>query len=74
MRITLLGILALAEKQGVALDKLSTDDVLKINKRFGKNWASIFNLEHAMQARKGTGMPSHRNVVSEIKRWASLFS
>ncbi len=67
-------IVALAEKQGVALDKLSTDDVLKINKRFGKNWASIFNLEHAMQARKGTGMPSHRNVVSEIKRWASLFS
>ena len=67
-------VVALSEKQGVALDKLSTADVMKINKRFGKDWAKAFNLEHAMQARTGTGMPSHKGVLSQIKRWNSVFA
>jgi argininosuccinate lyase len=67
-------VVALSEKLGTPLDKLAHSDVIKINKRFGKDWVNVFNLEHAMQARSGTGMPSHKGVLSQIKRWNILFS
>jgi argininosuccinate lyase len=58
-----------AEERGVALDRLTHDDVRGIHPRFAADWISVFDLRRAMARRRGTGMPGPALVRRELARW-----
>ena len=55
-------VVRLAEKAGVALDRLPTADVRAVHPGFGADWATVFDLRRAMAKRRGTGMPGPAQV------------
>ncbi len=62
-------VVRLAERQGVALDRLADADVLAVHPRFGADWRGVFDLRRAMARRRGTGMPGPALVRRELARW-----
>ena len=58
-----------AEGLGVALPQVPQDEAQKIHQEFAKDWPSVFDLGRAMAARRGTGMPSPKQVKQQIARW-----
>lgn len=62
-------VVALAEKAGVPLDRAPDAEVRAIHSGFGPDWAQVFDLRRALEARRGTGMPSPGQVASQIARW-----
>jgi argininosuccinate lyase len=62
-------LVALAEKSGVPLDKLSDDAALTADKAFTKGWREVFSLQRGFAARENTGMPGPKAVAREIARW-----
>ena len=59
----------LAEKAGVALDRLRTSDVRAVHAGFGAAWATVFDLRRAMAKRRGTGMPGPAQVARQLAHW-----
>lgn len=62
-------VVALAEKSGVPLNKLTLDAVRGVNKNFGADWVDTFDLKTAMRARERPGMPGPRQVSAQINKW-----
>ncbi|MGH7997664.1 MAG: argininosuccinate lyase, partial [Opitutaceae bacterium] len=62
-------VVALAEKAGVPLDRVPGAEVRAIHSGFGADWAETFDLRRALEARKGTGMPSPRQIRVQFDRW-----
>ncbi len=58
-----------AEGLGVPLPEVPQDEAKKIHKEFAKDWPSVFDLGRAMAARRGTGMPSPKQVKQQLSRW-----
>jgi len=58
-----------AEGLGVPLPQVPQDEAQKIHKEFAKDWPTVFNLGRAMLARRGTGMPSPKQVKQQLSRW-----
>jgi argininosuccinate lyase len=58
-----------AEGLGVPLPEVPMDEAQKIHKEFAKDWPTVFNLGRAMLARRGTGMPSPKQVKQQLSRW-----
>ena len=65
-------VVRLAEKKGVALDRLTHAEVRTLHPRFSKDWVETFNLPKAMVRRQGTGMPGPAQVARQFKRWRKL--
>lgn len=65
-------IVALSEQKNTPLNKLTDADVLAIDKRFGKKWRDVFNLQRAMKNRENTGMPGPQKVKEQILRWKTF--
>ena len=62
-------LVALAEKSGVPLDKVSDEAALTADKAFTKGWREVFSLKRGFAARENTGMPGPKAVAREIARW-----
>lgn len=62
-------VVALAEKQGVPLNLLPTDEVRRLHAGFGPDWAEVFDLKRAADRRRGTGMPGPAQVAKQFTRW-----
>ncbi|MEY3852674.1 MAG: hypothetical protein RI910_1654, partial [Verrucomicrobiota bacterium] len=62
-------LVALAEKSGVPLDKLSDEAALTADQEFTKGWREVFSLKRGFAARENTGMPGPKAVAREIARW-----
>jgi argininosuccinate lyase len=58
-----------AEGLGVPLPQVPQDEAQKIHKEFAKDWPEVFDLDRAMEARRGTGMPSPAQVKKQVARW-----
>jgi argininosuccinate lyase len=65
-------VVALAEKKGCTIPELSTDEVNRIHPDFGSDWASVFDLDRAMEMRKGTGMPGPAQLSRQFARWTKI--
>ncbi len=63
---------ALSEKKGVPLNRLSTADLRAVHPGFGKDWAKVFNLGRALGGRTGTGMPGPAQIRRQFARWGRL--
>ena len=62
-------LVALAEQENCALDKLPFEKVKNVHPALGKDWTEVFDLKKAMAARERVGMPGPRQVESQIRAW-----
>jgi argininosuccinate lyase len=67
-------VVALAERKSCAIPELTTEEVCRLNRGFGRDWARVFDLTRAMAARKGTGMPGPGQVDRQLGRWKRLLA
>jgi argininosuccinate lyase len=58
-----------AEGLGVPLPEVPQTEAQKIHQEFAKDWPQVFDLDRAMAARRGTGMPSPAQVKKQVARW-----
>ncbi len=65
-------IVALAERKKCQLPELSNEEVMRLNPGFGPDWASVFDLNRAVEKRKGTGMPGPAPIAKQFARWEKL--
>jgi argininosuccinate lyase len=67
-------VVALAEKSGRALDRLSLADFQGVDKTFSADVTGVFNLKKAMSRRKLTGAPGTAEVKKQLARWRKELS
>lgn len=67
-------VVKLAEKQGVALNRLTNAEVKAIHPALGSDWTTVFDLSAAMARRKGTGMPGPAQIARQYQRWQKLLA
>jgi argininosuccinate lyase len=60
---------ALAEKTGKPLNKLSLAEFQSVDKKFGRDALGVFNLPNAMAKRNLTGAPGTKEVARQLARW-----
>jgi argininosuccinate lyase len=62
-------VVALAEKAGKPLDRLLLAEFQVVDKHFGPDVRSVFNLKKAMSRRELTGAPGTSEVKKQLARW-----
>ncbi len=67
-------VVALAEKQGKALNELSLAELQGIDPTFARDALAVFDLQHAMSKRKLTGAPGRKEVQKQLARWQTALS
>ncbi len=67
-------VVALAEKSGTPLDRLSLADFQNVDKHFGADVRSVFDLKKAMARRRLTGAPGTSEVKKQLARWMKRLS
>ena len=67
-------VVALAEKSGKPLDKLSLAELQSVDKTFGRDALDVFNLQNAMAKRNLTGAPGTKEVAKQLARWRKQLS
>jgi argininosuccinate lyase len=67
-------VVALAEKSGTPLDRLTLADFQGIDSTFGKDVTSVFDLKKAMARRKVTGSPGTLEVKKQLARWKKMLA
>jgi argininosuccinate lyase len=65
-------VVALGEKLGKPLDKLSVRELQSVNPAFGRDAAGLFNLQKAMGKRNIPGAPGTKEVAKQLARWKKL--
>lgn len=65
-------VVALAEKSGRALDRLSLADFQSVDKTFTADVTTVFDLKKAMARRKLTGAPGTAEVKKQLARWRKV--
>jgi argininosuccinate lyase len=65
-------VVALAEKSGKLLNKLSLGELQSVDKTFGRDACGIFDLKRAMARRNLPGAPGTKEVARQIARWRGL--
>ena len=65
-------VVKLADKKGVALDRLTLAEVKAVHPAFSTDWRKTFDLRTAMARRTGTGMPGPAQVALQFRRWEKL--
>ncbi len=65
-------VVALAEKSGRALDRLSLADFQGVDKTFTADVTTVFDLKKAMARRKLTGAPGTAEVKKQLARWSKM--
>ena len=62
-------VVALAEKSGKPLNKLSLAQLQSVDKTFGADALDVFNLQRAMTKRNVTGAPGTKEVAKQLACW-----
>ncbi len=65
-------IVALAEKSGKPLNRLTLAEFQSVNKTFGRDALGVFDLKRAMAKRNLTGAPGTKEVAKQLTRWRKL--
>ena len=65
-------VVALAEQQGQAINRLSLDELRGVEKNFAADVAKVFDLKHALAQRNITGAPGAREVQKQLARWGKI--
>jgi argininosuccinate lyase len=65
---------ALAEKIGKPLNRLTLAELQSVNKTFGRDALGVFNLQRAMAKRNLTGAPGTKEVAKQLARWRKQLS
>ena len=65
-------VVALAEKAGKPLNRLSLAELQSVNRQFGPDALDVFNLEKALARRTGTGAPSRAQIQKQFSRWRKI--
>jgi len=67
-------VVALAEKSGKPLNKLTLVELRSVDKQFGRDAMNVFNLKSAMAKRNITGAPGTKEVAKQLARWRKQLS
>jgi len=67
-------VVALAEKAGKPLNRLTLKEWQAANKTFGRDALGVFDLKHAMAKRNLTGAPGTKEVAKQLIRWRAQLS
>jgi argininosuccinate lyase len=67
-------VVALAEKSGKPLNQLTSAQLQSIDKHFGRDAVSVFNLKAAMARRNITGAPGAKEVAKQLAKWQKLLA
>jgi argininosuccinate lyase len=67
-------VVALSEKLGQPLNKLSLAELQSVDKTFGPDALDVFNLPKAMAQRFGTGAPGAGEVAKQLARWKKILA
>jgi argininosuccinate lyase len=67
-------VVALAEKSGRPLNKLSLAELQSVDKTFGRDALGVFNLQRAMARRNFIGASGTREVAKQLARWRKQLS
>ena len=67
-------LVAVAEKLGVPLSRVSDAAALKADPAFKGDWRKVFDLKRALQARENLGMPGPKQVARELANWKRRLS
>jgi argininosuccinate lyase len=67
-------VVALAEKLGKPLDKLSLEELRSVDKTFGPDALDTFRMKEAMAKRTMTGAPGTEEVAKQLARWREQLS
>jgi argininosuccinate lyase len=62
-------VVALAEKTGKPLNRLSFAELQSVDKAFGRDALGVFDLKRAMAKRNLTGAPGTKEVAKQLARW-----
>ena len=65
---------ALAEKLGKPLDKLSLAELQSVDKNFGRDALAVFRMPDAMAKRNILGAPGTKEVAKQLTRWRNQLS
>jgi argininosuccinate lyase len=65
---------ALAEKRDKPLTRLSLAELQSVDKRFGRDALTVFDLKRAMARRNLVGAPGTREVRRQLARWRKQLS
>jgi argininosuccinate lyase len=63
---------ALAEEKGKGLNQLSVAELRSVDKAFGPDAPSVFNLDQAMSRRHLTGSPGTKEVRKQLEKWRTI--
>ena len=67
-------VVALAEKTGKPLNRLTLAELQSVDKNFGRDALAVFDLKCAMSKRNLTGAPGTREVTKQLVRWRGQLS
>jgi argininosuccinate lyase len=67
-------VVALAEKTGKPLNRLTLMELQSVDKTFGRDALGVFNLKTAMAKRNLTGAPGTKEVAKQLARWREQLS
>lgn len=67
-------VVALAEKSGKPLNKLTLAELQSVDKKFSRDALDIFNLQSAMAKRNVVGAPGLKEVTKQMARWRKQLS
>ena len=67
-------VVALAEKTGKPLTRLTSAELQSVDKTFGRDALGVFDLKRAMARRNLTGAPGTREVAKQLARWRKQLS
>ncbi|MST95231.1 MAG: argininosuccinate lyase [Pedosphaera sp.] len=65
-------VVALAEKSGTPLDRLTLADFQGVDQTFTRDVTEVLHLEKAMARRALTGAPGTKEVAKQLARWQKL--
>ena len=67
-------VVALGEKTGKPLNRLTIKELQSIDKTFGRDALAVFDLKRAMAKRNPTGAPGTKEVAKQLMRWRAQLS
>ena len=65
-------VVALAEKTGKPLNRLTLAELQSTNKAFGRDALGVFDLKRAMAKRNLIGSPGTKEIAKQLARWLKL--
>jgi argininosuccinate lyase len=67
-------VVALAEKTGKPLNRLTLAELQGVDKTFGRDALAVFDLKRAMAKRNLTGAPGTKEIAKQLIRWREQLS